>query len=45
MTLFIAHYKVPGRKNAACLDLVTPGENMSCAWENASESDTDRGFI
>lgn len=29
MTLFIAHYKVPGRKNAACLDLMTPGENVS----------------
>lgn len=45
MTLFIAHYKVPGRKNAVCLDLMTPGENVSCAWESSSESDADPGFI
>lgn len=45
MTLFIAHYKVPGRKNAARLDLMTPGENMSRAWDGASESDTDPGFV
>lgn len=45
MTLFIAHYKVPGRKNAACLDLMTPGENLSRARESTSESDADPGFI
>lgn len=44
MTFFIVHCKVPGRKNAVCLDLVIPEENYALLLGNITDSNNDPIF-